>query len=365
MEERERDREIRKIREREREKNREGERRRGFDQGRVMDGRDGWHVASFQASSHKTIINPVMLRFRPIAPKPVSGGSYPGGNPAENMSSVLRTTKRVKRKYVRVRRDNKDKNPRRRDTNNSYNINGSCGEEGGDGLNSTTTTVTLQLMPEKSDGLDLTRSTGGTGSWRIINQYCTAVQDNNNCYKNCNATTDEVLDLSGVVVRSGPAAAEAVGEVVESWVTVEGVTDTCMDVRGLGSTDVERIKNLERDTCPGFVSDGCFSKVEWVNDAFKKMVAEEEEVEWWPEVVVWLVTNNNNDNMKNKNNNPSRAELGLMGPAFTCRVRVQYKRVNTKEKCSKIMPCDVWRMDCGGFAWRLDVKAALSLGLGF
>ncbi|KAK7858074.1 hypothetical protein CFP56_014543 [Quercus suber] len=33
-----------------------------------------------------------------------------------------------------------------------------------------------------------------------------------------------------------------------------------------------------------------------------------------------------------------------------------------KERSSITLPCDVWRMDGGGFAWRLDVKAALSLG---
>ncbi|KAF4385795.1 hypothetical protein F8388_010351 [Cannabis sativa] len=335
-----------------------------------MEGRDGWHVASFQATttSNKTIINPVMLRFRPIAPKPVTGGSYTADN---NTSSILRPTKRVKRKYVRVRRDinnKKDKNPRRSTVTNN---NGSSGLQEGE----TTTTVTLQLLPEKSDGRDLNGGTGcgAPGSW----MYCTAVQDNNDNNKlmmndnNYNprkaAGDDEVLD------RRGAAA-------VESWVTVESVTDTCMDVRGLGCTDVERIKNLEKDTCPGFVTDGYFSRVEWVNGAFKKMVVEEEEEAemWWPEVVVWLVVapNNNNNNKYIKNNNDnnrnsisiSRTELGLMGPAFTCRVRVQFKRANNcnyKEVCSKIMPCDVYRMDCGGFAWRLDVKAALSLVMVF
>uniref|UniRef100_A0A803QL80 DUF7950 domain-containing protein n=1 Tax=Cannabis sativa TaxID=3483 RepID=A0A803QL80_CANSA len=189
-----------------------------------MEGRDGWHVASFQATttSNKTIINPVMLRFRPIAPKPVTGGSYTADN---NTSSILRPSKRVKRKYVRVRRDinnKKDKNPRRSTVTNNNGSSGLQEEE-------TTTTVTLQLLPEKSDGRDLNGGTGygAPGSWIKA------------------AGDDEVLD------RRGAAA-------VESWVTVESVTDTCMDVRGLGCTDVERIKNLEKDTCPGFVTD------EWI-----------------------------------------------------------------------------------------------------
>ncbi|KAJ6776897.1 hypothetical protein OIU74_000971 [Salix koriyanagi] len=47
--------------------------------------------------------------------------------------------------------------------------------------------------------------------------------------------------------------------------------------------------------------------------------------------------------------------------AFSCWVRLQNSW--QKEKCSKTaVPCDVWRMDFGGFAWRLDVDSALSLG---
>ena len=318
---------------------------------RLMDGRDGWHVAG---SNNKTIINPVMLRFRPIAPKPATGGSFSGGISPENTSAVLRTSKRVKRKYVRVRKENNNNhnNNERRRRRNSDNNTRSSEEERESGLNSTT--LTLQLMPEKSDGYDFIGS-NSTRSWCIIDPYRTveAVHDHENDHQ----TNGEVSNRTAVVIGSVMAEAAVV---VESWVTVESVADTCMDVRGLGCTDVERIKNLERDTCPGFLSDGYFSKVEWVNEAYKKMLveveAEEERLRRWPEVVVRLIGNNNNNNTNNK------VGLGLMGPAFTCRVRVQYTRMN-KEKSSKIMPCDVWRMDSGRFAWRLDVKAALSLGL--
>ncbi|KAF2305984.1 hypothetical protein GH714_009279 [Hevea brasiliensis] len=51
----------------------------------------------------------------------------------------------------------------------------------------------------------------------------------------------------------------------------------------------------------------------------------------------------------------------LYYPTFTCWVRLQYTW--PKEKFSQMFPCDVWKMESGGFAWRLDVKAALSLGL--
>jgi len=35
-----------------------------------------------------------------------------------------------------------------------------------------------------------------------------------------------------------------------------------------------------------------------------------------------------------------------------------------RERSSVMLPCDVWRMGCGGFVWRLDVKTTLSLKLG-
>ena len=43
--------------------------------------------------------------------------------------------------------------------------------------------------------------------------------------------------------------------------------------------------------------------------------------------------------------------------AFTGLVRLVHTWRNQK-KCSKVVPCDVWRMDRGGLSWSLDVKAA-------
>ena len=146
--------------------------------------------------------------------------------------------------------------------------------------------------------------------------------------------------------------------VVESWVTVESVADTCMDVRGFGSTDVERVKNLERDACPGFISDG-LNRVQWVNEAYKRMVTKELEYcdgkspEYCDFLVRLVVNNKVKLPLLPYNNNEE---------AFTGLVRLVHTWQN-KKKCSKVVPCDVWRMDRGGFSWRLDVKAALSLGL--
>jgi len=131
-------------------------------------------------------------------------------------------------------------------------------------------------------------------------------------------------------------------QVVGSWVKVESVTDAWVEGYGLGRTDEEKLINLERDSCPGFISDG-LNRVRWANKAYKAMVGEGA-----GEVVVWLV-------MKDDVRLPDNKSTA----AFTCRVRVV--RCG-KEKNSLILPCDVWRMDGGGFAWRLDTEAALSLG---
>ena len=51
----------------------------------------------------------------------------------------------------------------------------------------------------------------------------------------------------------------AAEKVVESWMMVESVSvtsDMWFVKGGLGSTDMEKMKNLEKDPCPGLISDG-------------------------------------------------------------------------------------------------------------
>ncbi|KAF3444487.1 hypothetical protein FNV43_RR14179 [Rhamnella rubrinervis] len=297
-----------------------------------MDGGNRWHVASFHGAHDKTIINSMMLRFRPIAPKPDTGSSFPEGVSPENKDGLL-TNKRVKRKYVRVRRH---RNISKRRNNNNRSI--SFAQDKKVGLGSAT--ETLQLMPEKTDGKDVLPS-GSTAVNTPIQDYRNRPTWINNNVKNMSV---EIEDIGTQTDRT--VAVPSPVEAVESWVTVEFVTDTCMDVGVLGCTDVERINNLEKDTCPGFISDG-LNIVQWVNDAYKRMVRHQGEGRS-PEttVTVRLVT--------------TKAKLPST-TAFSCMVRSQYS--GQKDKCTKMVPCDVWRMDHGGFAWRLDVKAALSLGL--
>lgn len=131
---------------------------------------------------------------------------------------------------------------------------------------------------------------------------------------------------------------------------------TCVTVERVGEAGGEGAweemrRGLESEEAgPGFVTDA-WNCVRWVNDAFRKMVGGAGEEAngggGWGGVMVSLVA---------KEKLP-----GAEVKAFTCRVRVQYTS-GEKEKHSLTAPCDVWRMEGGGCTWRLDVKAALSLG---
>lgn len=126
---------------------------------------------------------------------------------------------------------------------------------------------------------------------------------------------------------------------VGSWVTVEGLTDIWRE-------EVPAMPGFASDEAPALVSDG-WGRVTWANAAYKNLVTgggQEGE-----EVRVGLVT---------RGLVPAWGTCG----GFTCRVRVRYA-CRKKGKVSLAAPCDVWRVDGGGYAWRLDVKAALSLSI--
>ncbi|KAG7033351.1 hypothetical protein SDJN02_07406, partial [Cucurbita argyrosperma subsp. argyrosperma] len=131
---------------------------------------------------------------------------------------------------------------------------------------------------------------------------------------------------------AGEAAAE------EVWVTVECAREACIE-----GEEEERMKKLEEDTCPGFVSDGV-DRVEWVNEALKRMVRQRRRSsEAGEEIEVRLRT---------------RPRLGyLPNKAFTCQIKLHFKAGTT----AMVVPCDAWRTARGGIAWKLDLNAALSL----
>lgn len=278
----------------------------------------------------KTIINRTTLRFRPIAPKPTTGGSVFAGSTVEKENAVV-SRGRTKRKYVRVRRNSTGCNKgKRRITLSTEGIRESS-------------SATLQLLPDNCTD---------DGSWcSKVDQTVQIKQDqeaDGNPFDRSDLMSSSDLGLVSHTRSVDPTVAIPQNmRAAAAWVTVEYVCDTCMDVRGLGCTDSERIRNLEGDTCPGFISDGS-NRVIWINSAFRKMMGQQqsEGLGLSPEIDVCLATQD---------------RLPPYMKALTCQAKAQYTW--QKEKFTQmVVPCDAWRMDGGGFAWRLDVKAALSLG---
>ncbi|XP_061989207.1 uncharacterized protein LOC133707739 [Rosa rugosa] len=280
-----------------------------------------------------SVLNRILLKYRPIAPKPFTGGT-----------ALDKLPKRTKRKYVRTVRKYKE-------------------DENGKGQMTDEERVeTLQLLPQiiEQSGSDLSNHGGGSS----CEVDAMIVEDNNHWLSLSGAgdptaavgkkqvAVDSVSDPSAVMDRMGG---------VESWVTVECVRGTCMmapsSSQGFGfglsgvSADEERMRRLERDACPGFISDG-WNRVQWLNGAFRRMVMMTRQQQPLPEVTVWLWMNEELPHTTNS--------------AFTCQVKLKYTVLESQKKeknyYSQSVPCDLWRMDGGGFAWRLDVKAALTLG---
>ncbi|KAL1531576.1 hypothetical protein AAHA92_31700 [Salvia divinorum] len=257
-------------------------------------------------SNNQTVMSRIMLRFRPIAPKPA--GEEAGSAAAEQSRRDL-TGRRVKRKYVRIRK-------RRCKRKVSEGGNPPSPPERSavdDAPPPQKRAVTLQLLDERSGEMKWRDLDEGAVNWR------------------------RTADLSGC--GGG-------GAVIATWIVVEGVTERFAEAAavGLGFSDAERIHNLEKDTCPGFVSDHTNSVI-WTNAAYRRMVAAEEE-EAERGVSAWLVV---------------KDDLPHFCPSFACRVRVTQQN-RQGQKWNKIVPCDVWRMEFAGFAWKLDVNTALGLG---
>lgn len=274
-----------------------------------MDSRGGCCIARSAGVSHDmSKVDQIMLQFRPIAPKPAADDV---GYPPERREAPSRCAK-GKRKYG---------------TRESTRLLGRKRKA---------TAVTLPLLPETpvmkhppEDGFDI------TAAWHHKNQAAWIGSDYNNGARAIIAAPDRLAVMAPRAVR-----------VVGSCVTVERVTGAWVDGETLGMTDEERRRNLEMDTCPGFVSD-TWNRVSWTNGAYRRMVGEEEG--GGSVVAVWVV-------MK------EQEMAAWTHVAFTCRVRVQYTCGKGKERSTLTLPADVWRMDAGGYAWRLDVDAALRLG---
>ncbi|KAK9117476.1 hypothetical protein Sjap_016423 [Stephania japonica] len=286
-----------------------------------MDGRGGCCIARTYAGGiyDASKIDRIMLRFRPIAPKPAAGGP---ASDEKTVSNNVGKTSRAKRRYVRDGSKKSCQSGRKRSKVCDQKRSNDCcvSFDGFDPGESEVKVVTLPLLPEKPVEKDTPTSRSPSADfgdltvgspWRMSSTH---------------------HDHRGVIL-CGPGERTVV-------IVVECVTDVCVGGGG-GDEGERRLMSLERDTCPGFVSDG-WDRVGWTNEAFREMVMMGEEGH---DQVVWLVV---------------KERLPVTCQSFTCRVRVQYTW--RKERHSVMVPCDVWRINGGGLAWRLDVKAALSLG---
>ncbi|KAL3512586.1 hypothetical protein ACH5RR_025303 [Cinchona calisaya] len=325
-----------------------------------MDARGGCCIARYGGNIHDVSkVDRIMMRFRPIAPKPAthsSGSGGSGNSTPDNGSSAYAKTGRGKRKYVRRMGGKSESN-----NNGSISVKKRCnckrkyirggkssstGEDDSHGKSTLSTgsvsggddVVTLPLLPETPTVIVNQEESPARGTFEKGPMWLN--------FGGSNESGSGGFWMDGKVeMMAGP-------RIVGTWVRVECIiSETWYEYAGLGGcTDDQKFMYLERDTCPGFISDG-LNRVRWVNRAYKEMAVgqgENEEEEEEEEVLVWLV-------MKDGVQLPPKS-----WSAFTCSVRVI---TCGKEKNSVILPCDVWRLEGGrGFAWRLDTKAALSLG---
>ncbi|XP_059443616.1 uncharacterized protein LOC132175631 [Corylus avellana] len=300
-----------------------------------MDGRGGCCIGISRYGGgvyDMSKVDRIMLRFRPIAPKPVTGGS-PSGGPTPEKADACVKSGRGKRRYARDY------------SNNNNNIVNSKRCNRKRKASPEEKVVTLPLLPEAPDRRE---SPERVSPGEKLDKKVEMREELNGLSFDGNNKVGQGLGFGGLSDRM--AAMPPGVWVVGSCVIVECVMDTWVDGDGLGRTDEERRTTLRRDTCPGFVSDG-LGRVTWTNEAYRRMVDQGVDPAGnQGHLTVWLV-------LKEETAVPS-----LTHSAFTCRVRVVQYDTRGKERSSLTLPCDVWRMDGGGFAWRLDVKAALCLG---
>lgn len=270
-------------------------------------------------------VDKIMLKFRPIAPKPIASGSRSGSS----SSTVDHNDrmKRRKRKYVRLNgnKSKKDiktvstKRSKRNVSSSSFSVSG-----GGDSV------VTLSLMPETSD--------------RKENSLETSSRD----LLNHNKPQPIPLSFNNQQQKVSYGHVQKSERV--SFVTMECVTDTWMNGEiELGFvTDHARLMNLEIDTYPSFLTDRKDTVI-WTNKAYRELTSVSSGGDGGDGSTVVV-----------KKCNRVTMPVALLG--FTCKVKVTWGSERGTCQSSVTAPCDVWRLRSGGYAWRLDVKAALCLG---
>ncbi|KAG2307809.1 hypothetical protein Bca4012_083209 [Brassica carinata] len=289
------------------------------------------------ADQDKTVVSKIMQRFRPIAPRPAVGES----SDDTKSCRFLGRNRRPKRKYVRVRNNNINSGS----SNNNKDMICSNKKACGDGENIKT---------------DLDEEIGGEDRSDIVTLQLLPDKDTDHQAGNKHTDPSD-MDPRTCLARSSSLDRT----VVESWLTVECVNDTCTKLGGYHKLQLSRMNEeeeivmrmLDADTCPWLVSDGS-NRVFWINRAYRNMLGDPDaEVT----IKVWLVVAT--DLMEEMS-----CMVELYG-AVTCKVRVRYdpstcrnEKSHSESEAKMTVLCDVWRMGSSGFAWRLDVESALTLG---
>ncbi|GKC90533.1 hypothetical protein Tco_1151182 [Tanacetum coccineum] len=292
-------------------------------------GYDGRYVASGYGGCGLYDISMVdrmmMTKFRPIAPRPVASASGSG----DSLTDLGGVSTRSKRKYVKVKSLNKKKDndgKKRKVVVIKSPERAACGGE---------RVVTLPLMPEtpdrKENNHQMMVHDSRTRSSPMLLSFGNNSHDETS--RESHVQTRTYLSQKTIHENSDYGIA-AINQVTSSYkpqtvsyVTVEHVTKAKVDSGLVGW------REMENDSCPRFVSENNGDRVVWCNKAYKEMVAGGDHV-----MVV--------------------REDGELPTAFTCNVKVTCRG----SMGCLMVPCDAWRLEGGGYAWRLDVKAALCLG---
>ncbi|KAK1438782.1 hypothetical protein QVD17_04592 [Tagetes erecta] len=237
-----------------------------------------------------------MLRFRPIAPRPVTVESE------TSVGLVPVKEKRVKRKYVRVK---KKTNKMTEECNFMTNF----------------TNLTMKDNPTVS----ITDPVLKLPKWISFDVSGNVSDDVDIISRRKIALDRAPVDLHEVDL----AMKMKRDRLIESWITIESVIGTCENGNQLRCTDEDIWKDLETDSCPGFISNG-YDEVQWVNLAYRRMVDPDHGDDGAPpcEVVVWLVVK------------VEKAAFEYW-EAFSCRVRVVYLLSEKKKKKQMTVPCDL------------------------
>ncbi|XP_076881638.1 uncharacterized protein LOC143529819 [Bidens hawaiensis] len=306
-----------------------------------MDGRGGGCVARYSPGGGgfgeicygpygMSKVERIMLKYRPIAPKPMAAGSGSSCSTVEQSEGSGKTRRR-KRKYVRVNKKKKDMGTN--SGSKKRKISASSGESSG--------VVTLSLMPETPD-----RKENSSNSWQTSSPSET--RDLVSPSINCKRQSPMLLNFNKIgdsQVTTSLSPPQSQKTIVTSFVTVECVTEAWVNSDRLGVTDQVQVMNMDMDTCPSFITNARDTVV-WTNKAYREMTAGGGTDETTTVVVKKF----------------NRVMMPVSLPAFTCKVKVTWGTERAASALTVTAPCDVWRMRCGGYAWRLDVNAALSLG---